>query len=405
MLVKFDNGIKVHSKVLTESHSFVCKLFVLSGSSSESRSLNGLAHFSEHMIFKGPKQFQNSNQFALYLEKNGIDINAKTSRDFICFELQVETNEAFKALKLLVDMLLNPSLKIDDFEKEKDVINEELEYLSDDPEQYCREEISNLMWGSKHPLGRSLIGNKKSIASMKITDIKDFLNSHFGTNNLLFSLAGNFNEDEILSYIDSIPAIYGAFSKREIHLINKADQKLRYLTRESQVVHTCVGYRLEDWKKENRWIYEVINLYIGDGISSRLFQTIREKHSLVYNIWSRPSLYIDGAEYVINYCTTLDKSKKACRQVMEELKGLQNITHEDLKVAKKRFRSNLLFRLENPNKYAYLVGKNFVITESVLDVNEVFENIDSLKLEDVQSLIYDIFEKQEHYIVEVGPSL
>lgn len=406
MLINFDNGIKVHSKIINEAKTFICKLFILTGSSRENINKSGITHFCEHLIFKGPKDFKNSNEFALYLEKQGILINAFTSRDFICFELKSESVNALNSIRLLMDMLFNPSLRLEEFEKEREVILEELEYLVDDPEHLCRQELSKIVWGENHPLGRSVIGTKKSVSSLEINDIKKFLNENVVTNNFFFSLVGNFNKEEILSYIKEIPTKKHDNMKIDIddfetNLINNSS----HLERDSQVAYCCIGFKIKEWKKYDRWVYDVINYYVGEGISSRLFQNIREKHSLVYDIWSKASFYNHGSEFTIGYCTTIEKRDFAYKKVVEELGDLVNITYNDLDIAKKRFKTSNSFALDNFENYAYWMGRNFSISGKLVNMEKEFNAIDALSLDYFRDLIKETFNNNTMFTAQIGPEI
>lgn len=411
MFLQFANGIRAWSKVSKEANSFVCKLFILSGTAAEGiGSKDGLAHFTEHMVLRGPKSFDKDVTFSSYVEELGMGINAVTSKDFMCFEVQSESSICDKALALIIDMVFNPALREEDFLSEKMVVVEELNYSEDDPETICRSGVAELMWGPLHQLGRTTLGNRDSINSITIDDIRVFVENNFSSSNFFLSLAGNYDEQLICNYIDNIQCLERSIMGDSGDCIKYgntnpgSDQRqIQFIERDSSIVYAGVGFKIYNWRKNTRWMYDLMNFFVGDGIGSRLFQAIRQQCGVVYNIWSKPSFYRAGGEYNFGYCTDKEHRELVNSKLTEELKKLSDIDEKGYRIVKTKFRSDLLFSLDNYHSYAYWVGRNFSIHHRVMDIQDVLEYVEMIDRYLFQQAVAEIFDRDPLCAVEVGP--
>lgn len=388
MFLKLVNGVKMHLLKDENVDLLLCKLFILTGSKGDLKNKEGLAHLVEHLMFKGSKSFKDSEHFSSYLKKRCIDFNAKTSRDFICFDLKCLKENAKDGIKTLVDMVSNTYIRTDDFQDEKKVIIEEIELEKIDEETIVRERLETLIWSNYSYIGKPLIGNQDSLLNISINDIQTFITQYFTAENILFCLYGDFEE---ASVIEEVGKIGGGINEKNNQVTvcheSLANNDIFVVNREvnENLYYTSIGFKLHrGYKRES---FDILNQYIN----SNLFDRIRRLKSLVYHIDSRPSFYNQGYEFLIEFYSARNNKQKIVDLILTELKTLRNIDYKDLYLAKKSLKRKLLLIKANPDRYTYWLGRNFSLNLHPVEIDNACQEIMNFSMESCIDVIENGF--------------
>lgn len=391
---KFENGIKLYYRQNADYKSFMCKIFI---ECIEMNPLPGTAHFVEHILFRGVKDLDNKYSFVQYLEDRGIVINAITTNEFICFEIQTMKENSIEVISLLIKMILEPEITYEDFLLEQKIILEEFEYLETDEEYIAKTLIAHNIWQDNYK-GLPVIGTKESIQSMSYETLLSVI-KNIKTKDIFICLYGNQNIDSISTFLDTV-------SKRDecnSRITSKKNYPMSpYLNQGTKLTYTCLGYKVENWKENNRWVYDLINLYLGDGMSSKLFTKIREEKALAYDIWSKPNFFQDGMQFLIGYITRNNNIELTLNEVIKQVQMMRYISENELLILKKRLKSEIIYSYDNPDIFLFDVGRYYLLKNEMYNLNEILDDINYLTLEKVRSIINQTFTEKNMTIVKVG---
>lgn len=391
---EFENGIKLYYRQNTEHISFMCKIFI---DCIEMNPLPGAAHFVEHILFKGVKGLDNKNNFVQYLENQGIVINAITTNEFICFEIQTMEESSLEIISLITKMIFEPEITYNDFISEQKIILEEFEYLETDEEYIAKTLIAQKMWQDNYK-GIPVIGTKESIQSISYETLLSII-KNIKTEDIFICLYGSQNIDSISKILDTIPKT-DKFSP--LRIPKREYPTNSYVSQGTKLTYTCLGFKVENWKENKRWVYDLINLYLGEGMSSKLFTKIREEKALVYDIWSKPNYFQDGLQFLIGYITRNNNIDLTLSEVIKQLQMMKYISEDELLILKKRLKSEIIYSYDNPDIFLFDVGRHYLLKNEIYNLNEILEDINCLTIEKVKSIINQTFTEKNMTTVKVG---
>ncbi|MGB3368418.1 MAG: pitrilysin family protein [Acidaminobacteraceae bacterium] len=402
-VLKLKNGLTLIYEKLEASRSVSIGYWVKVGSIDEKKENNGMAHFIEHMLFKGTTN-RSSKDIAIEIDKVGGELNAFTSKECTCFYTTVLNKHVRNALEILSDMLINSEFLAEEIEREKTVIIEEVHLYEDSPEDILEDLASAIIYKNS-PLEMPIIGTEETIKSMDREKIKDFFSKYYGSNNSVVSVAGNFDEKELVNLVEILFADVNAGKSNE-----RIPQKDLFVSdytfkkKDLEVNHYNISFDGVDYDSDEMYTLLLVNNILGGSVSSRLFQTVREDLGLVYSIDTGPNFHSELGTFHVSYSTIDAKFDKLTEVLVEELNMLvsDGITLEEVELSKQQLVSSYLLGLDDSSSYMTWLGKSLIMSERIKLEEEVLAKIDSIDIKDANKLIKKIFDKEKFTVCTVG---
>jgi len=398
-----DNGIKVITEEIPFLKSVSIGVWVVTGSRDEQPHENGISHFIEHLLFKGTER-RTAFDLAKEIDSVGGTLNAFTGREYTCFYAKVIDKNLPLAIDLLSDIFIHSLMDPKDVEKERMVILQEIKMVEDTPDDYIHDLFNRVCWG-EHPLGFPICGTSELVQSFSRDQIYQFFKEHFQPNRIIICAAGNLQHQEV---VDWIQKTFGQISKSD-----KVRERIRpnsisatnIWKRELEQVHFCLGTKGLQYNHSLRFASYVLNTILGGGMSSRLFQEIRENRGLAYSVYSYLPTYIDTGLVVVYAGTNEGSFQEVIELILKEFVRLKKEPFKggELETAKEQLKGNLLLSLESSDNLMTRLAKNEIYFESYLPVEKILEGIDGVGEEMARSLASDIFDERFFCLTVLGP--
>ncbi len=403
---KLNNEIRLISKKIDYVESINVGIFIKAGPLLEDREINGISHLLEHMLFKGTGN-RNAKEIGLEMDRLGGDLNAYTSFDYTCLSLRILNNYIYDGLNIVLDMLNNFDFNIDELESEKQVIFDEIIGYEDDPEELATNELYKILYGNDS-YRYSILGTKENLENMDIYDLFKYKSEKYTSSNIVISVVGNFDEEELYNYFNNYNdySIKVSNEKTVINKIvmdNKVDIK-KYINKEFEQLTGYINlFNKIDYKK---FKYETILLdsILGSSVSSRLFQYIREELGLSYNIESFIIANEREGSLNISFTTNVDNLINLRKSIAEVLNKLKNndIKEDELEIAKNQIVSEYKLNLEDPFEEMIINGEKLLFDNSVFDLEIEISKIKDVSIDSLNKFRKSIFNKFEYNEIYVG---
>jgi len=401
--VVLDNGVQILTEDIPYVRSLALGVWVDTGSRDEPGDMAGVSHFIEHLVFKGtPKR--TARQIAEALDAVGGQLNAFTTKEFTCFYARVMDEYFDLAFDVLSDMIFNPLFKQEDIDRERNVIIEEIKMGEDTPDELVHDIFASTIW-KNHPLGRPIIGTTQIIEGLSREQIVDYYQKNYTPANLIIAVAGNINHQQV---VEKTERIFGGIKNqtlksRKIKPVSYNQVTCR--TKEIEQVHLCIGTPGLPLDSEHIHALQLINTILGGGLSSRLFQEVRESRGLVYSIYSYHSSYHDTGLF----CVYAGLSKNNATQVLElisnEIRDIQinGVTSKELRRAKDQMKGNLFLSLENVSMHMSRLAKSQLYLGKVITPEQVIERINRVTVSQIKEIACSLLDWENFAIASVGP--
>ena len=344
------NGLIVLTERMDYMRSVAMGVWIKSGSRCEPAETNGISHFVEHMVFKGTHH-RSAQQIAREMDSIGGNLDAYTGKETICFDVKSLAEHVPIALDVLTDMVLNPIFAEADIERERKVILEEIKIDEDSPEVLVHELFTQAFW-KDHPLGKPILGTSKTVARLDQQSLLAYHGDRFHGGNIIFSAAGNLEHDR---FVEAVAQKFSALAGGETLNEQPAPEaSARIILRNKKAleqVQICLGVPAPPLTDDSRYIALILNTVLGGGMSSRLFQTIREERGMAYSIYSDLSPYRDTGALCVFAGTSVVKGLEAVELILEEFRKMKRelLSEEELTRAKDQVKGNILLGLESSN--------------------------------------------------------
>jgi predicted Zn-dependent peptidase len=388
-----DNGLTLVTERLPEVRSVAIGVWLRRGSRHEPEALSGISHFIEHMVFKGT-QNRSAEQIAAEVDSIGGYMDAFTAKEYAAFHLKVLDQHLPLAVDLLGDITLHPRFDPVDMAKEKTVIFEEMGMVEDTPDDLVMELFTGAFWPG-HPLGRPILGSRRSVGRLRRDDIKTFFKGVYHPGHIVIAAAGNLQHRETRRLVRQAfgdlkrrrPSALGTTPRSASRIISRAKKDL-------EQVHLCLGAPALSQTHRDRYVIYVLNTVLGGSMSSRLFQNVREKRGLVYSISSGVSAYWDTGVLSIYAATSLDRIDDVVRLSLEELRRLKDeaVPAEELRRAKDHLKGSLMLSLENTASRMSHLARQEIYFGRQVDLDEILAGIEKVRATDVQRLAKGLFQ-------------
>lgn len=403
-ITALSNKITVITEVLPYLSSASFGIWVKVGSANENDSNNGIAHIIEHMLFKGTSN-RNAKVIADEMAKIGGNMNAFTSKECTSYYATTLSEHLPITIDILSDMFLNSLIDEKALKKEKGVIIEEIDMYDDSPEDLVHEMLQQRVW-KNHPLGYLISGTKKVVKKVTREQILDFMNTYYVGKNIIISVAGNFEEDEILALLEKKFGIIKPTNMIETQEIGKPEYNRVLCKRHKDIeqLHCNIAFDSVSYLSQERFVLSIFNNILGGSINSRLFQKIRENSGLSYSIYSYGSSYRDTGLFHIyaamNPSQTTTVIKKVFR-IINELKK-KGVTEEELSMTKEQIKTELILGNESAKARMNANGKSIMNRGRIISMEEIIEEIDKVSLEKVRDFANQYFDISKASISLVG---
>jgi predicted Zn-dependent peptidase len=400
-----DNGIRVVSEEVPFANSIALGVWVRTGSRDEDETNQGVSHFLEHLLFKGTTR-RTARQIAEELEAVGGVINAFTTKEYTCFYTRVLAEHLDLAIDVLSDMLFNSLLAAEDIEKEKKVILEEIKMYEDSPDELVHDLFAQTIWPG-HPLGRAILGTYESVTNLNRDIIYRYYQEQYNSANIVLAAAGKFNTAELVTKLQAAFGLKTCPGKEGEYLPPRSQARVSINIKDTEQVQICLG--VPGLPQDDTAIYalQALNNILGGGLSSRLFQLIREEQALAYSVYSYHAGFSDSGLFTVYAGTSPDNYHQVVGLILEEIASLKNkgVTAQELKRTKDQIRGNLLLGQENVNHRMSRLGKTELTFGRVITAEEVIERLNEVTEDDVQAIARRIFQPEYLSLTTLGPEV
>ncbi len=403
-ITKLSNGITVVMEKMPYLKSASFGVWVRVGSANEDESNNGIAHMIEHMMFKGTKN-RSAKQIADEMSRIGGNMNAFTSKECTSYYVTTLGEHLPMAIKIIADMLNNSLIDEKALKKEKSVIIEEIDMYQDSPEDLVHEILQQRIWRG-HPLGYMISGKKKIVRKVSREQIIDFMNTYYKGENIVISIAGNFNENEILALVEEE---FGAVkSKTTVKIMSTDKPSYHKVTikkeKDIEQLHVNIAFNGISYLSDERFTLSIFNTVLGGSINSRLFQKIREDAGLTYAIYSYGSSYKDTGLFHIYAAMNPNQKDAVINKIYNIVKSLKKngITEDELTMAKEQIKTELILGNEGARNRMNSNGKSMLNRGRVVSLDELTEGIDKVGLDDIRDFANKYMDLSNSSISFVG---
>ena len=397
------NGVRVLTENMAHVQSVATGIWISSGGRDEEDTNRGISHFIEHMLFKGTEK-RTARQIADEFDSIGGQLNAFTDKEYTCYYAKVLSEHLPIALDVLSDMLLNSLLDPREIALEKNVVLEEIKRHEDTPEELVHDAFVQTVWGS-HPLGKPVLGTVKSVEGLNRDDLLEFMRTKYSPDSIVVGAAGDVNHEEL---VDRIGSLFGSLEGSKappVHVAPAFTNESVLTDKITEQVHFCMGAPGFSQLDPERYALALLDTTLGGGMSSRLFQEIREKRGLAYSIGSYTAAYREGGFFTVYGGTSLESIDEVLELVRAEFASVRdgNIKPEELTRAKNQLRGALVLAQESTSSRMMRMSKSELYFGRAIPLKELISSIVKVDHDDIARVTERIFVASEFPVVAIGP--
>jgi len=377
-------GIRLVTERMADVRSVAIGFWVGTGSRDEPVAHRGASHFLEHLLFKGTPR-RSASAIAEAFDEVGGDSNAYTTKEYTVFYCRLLAEHVMLALDILSDIIWDPALRPDDVDSERSVILDEILMHADEPADVVVERWNAALFPG-HPLGRDVLGSAETVAALTASEIRSFFEAHYRARNIVVSAAGDCDHDALARAIEERFTGRSDGGPAERTPPEREPEPLVVVRRPTEQAHLALGARSVSRFDERRWAYAVLNHVLGGGLSSRLFQKVREQRGLAYSIFSERASYADTGSMGVLAGTAPEHINEVLRIISAEIELLaeEGISARELAIAKGNLRAETLLASEDSGARMSRIGAALLLHGEVLAIDEVLARIDGVGLDDVR---------------------
>ncbi len=405
---KLPNGLTIITEQMQHIRSASIGVWLQTGSRDEDAEWNGISHFIEHMVFKGTKH-RTAEEIARQVDSIGGNMDAFTAKECICFNVKVLDEHVPIALDILSDLVLNPTFDTADIARERGVIMEEIKMDEDNPDYLVHEIFTQNFW-KDHPLGKPILGTKETVKRFERPLVVDAYTHRFAPGNIIVSAAGNLDHDKFVELVTGhFEHMKASKNGNGFHGLHSATPKIfsRIILRNKKAleqVQLCLGVPAHPIAHEKRHAGYVLNTLLGGGMSSRLFQNIRERQGLAYSIYSDLNPYRDTGCLAVYAGTSLASASKVVQSVVSEFRKLKAdpVPEEELSRAKAQLKGSLMLSLESSTARMSNLARQEMYFDRFYGLDELIEKIEAVTADDLSMLANEFFKTESVALTALG---
>ena len=397
-----DNGIPLVTELIGNVRSVALGIWIKVGSRYESAETNGVSHFLEHMFFKGTRR-RSAQDIAIDIDSVGGDLNAFTSRETTTFYVKVLDEHLDRGIDLLTDLFLHSTFPEDELDKERRIIKEEIKMVEDTPDDYIHDLFYQTVWGGEG-IGQSILGRRETIKDFRRDDLLAHIRKYYGTKDTVISCAGNFEPERLMAGLNK--TLGGLRRGSEPKKGRKPEFRpgISAHRKDLSEVHLCLGVEGISISSPERYALYLLNAVLGAGVSSRLFQEVREKRGLAYSIYSFVASYADTGLWAVYAGTAKKRLSEVVGLISGEMKGLkESITEAELQRAKDQMKGNLILGLESTNGRMQNVARQEISLGRYYSPADIIREIEAVRLNEVRELCERLIRRDAVALTILGP--
>jgi predicted Zn-dependent peptidase len=406
MLQTLPSGARVVTAQLADRPSVTLAILFRVGSRYESDQIAGVSHFLEHMFFKGSARFATAKDIAEAIEGVGGVLNAGTEKELTMYWARVPRTKASLAVDVLGDMLFAPLLDPAELEKERLVVLEEIRMYQDSPEDHVHSLFEQISWPD-HPLGRDVAGTEESVRSLTRDQLLDYLERHYLLRNLVVTVAGPLTHEEAVGLIEPQlkPRGNGAAPPPFLPSSqNGSGAHVLLKSKKTEQAHLCLGVHAPSYMDRDRFVIDILNTVLGEGMSSRLFLDVRERLGLAYDVHSYVNKLFDTGVLGVYAGTEPRQAARAVGAIVAQLRRLcqESVPEGELAKAREFYKGRLLLQMESTSSVATWYGGQEALMGSILSLEDTVAQIDAVTADDVLRVSRTLF-SQPLQLAVIGP--
>lgn len=397
------NGLIVLTERMDHLRSVAMGVWIKSGSRGEAAETNGISHFVEHMVFKGTRS-RSAQLIAREMDSIGGNLDAFTGKETICFNVKSLADHVPIALDVLADLVLNPVFASNDIERERGVILEEIKIDEDNPDVLVHELFTQNFW-KDHPLGKPILGTTATVARLDQPKLLDYHSGRFHAGNMVFSAAGNLDHDQFVAAVgEKFASLHSGQPIGELPAPPSSARILLKNKKALEQVQICLGVPAPPITDENRYATLILNTVLGGGMSSRLFQTIREERGMAYSVFSDLSPYRDTGTLCVYAGTSAGKAIETIDLILTEFRKLKEeiLPDEELTRAKDQLKGNILMGLESSNSRMANLARQEIYFGQFFTAEEISARIDAVEASQIQAMAQRLFDPDRIAVTLLG---
>jgi predicted Zn-dependent peptidase len=397
------NGLTIITERMDHIRSVSMGIWLKAGSRDEEAEVNGISHFVEHMVFKGTKH-RTAEDIARQVDSIGGNMDAFTGKETVCFNIKVLDEHLPIAVDLLSDMVLHPTFDANDIGRERGVILEEIKMDEDDADNLVHETFMQHFFKG-HPLGRPILGTKETVRKFEQSAVLRYYGEKFAPQNLVISAAGNLRHEDLVDLLSKefapLPRGVNGWHDTPPKISSRITLRNKKALEQVQI---CVGVPAYPINHERRFVAYVLNTLLGGGMSSRLFQNVREKQGLVYSIFSELNPYRDTGCLAVYAGTSRESAPKVVRSIVHEFRDVKasEIPGEELTRAKDQLKGSLMLSLESSTARMSNLARQEMYHDRFLGMDEIIERIQAVTLADVSRMANELFRPELIAVTVLG---
>ena len=402
------NGLTVVSEYMPSVRSVALGVWVRRASVHERRDEMGVSHFLEHLVFKGTER-RSAREIALSLESLGGSLDAFTSREHTSFQARVLDEHLPQAADVLCDLIFRPALRESDLSLERNVVLEEIAMVEDTPDDLVFELHNEALWGS-HPYGYAILGTRETIGAMPVEAVRALHGSAYRPQHMVVAAAGRVQHDELLEILSRTGWESFAGGEPEGPVVPEPvaePPSRRHIGREGHQTHIVLGSPSVRYSDPRRYAVSLTGLMLGGGMSSRLFQRVREELGLAYSVYAFQSFHHDSGLQGIYAGTSPETAGRALDEILKELTRMaaEGFPAEEIEAGKSQLKGQLTLSLESPASRMYRVASSALYGESFTPLDETLAKIDAITPTQVAEACHDLFNPERQTVVTLGRSV
>jgi predicted Zn-dependent peptidase len=398
-----DNGLRLITETMPHVRSVTIGVWLMRGSRHENDDCSGIAHFVEHMLFKGTDT-RSAEDIAQAIDSIGGQLDAFTAKEYASYYIKVLDEHLPLAVDLLSDIILRPAFPVDEIEREKKVILEEIKMVEDTPDDLVHELFTQHFWEG-HPLGRPILGSKETVESFTLETLREYFKGAYVASNMIISAAGNLEHAHVRELVEQA---FGGLARDGEPFSAEAPRVVPQVvtrTKDLEQSHLCLGTNSYPQSHRDRYVSYILNTVLGGSMSSRLFQNVREKRGLAYAVFSGLSAYRDAGNITIYAGCANDAVEQVVDLCVEELRGMKRapVPEQELRRAKDHLKGSLMLSLENTASRMSHLARQEIYFDRHFGLDETLAGVERVTAEDVQRVAADLFANGSLAATLLGP--
>jgi predicted Zn-dependent peptidase len=399
------NGLRVLTAPVDQAQSVSCFVMLAAGSRYERAETNGIAHFAEHMFFKGTERRPTARDIAGEVDAIGGEFNAFTGKEYTGYYVKCAAEHRDVALDVLVDMLRHSKFESGEIDREKGVIVEEMNMYFDTPRDYISGVYDELVYGD-HPLGWDIIGRKETVRAATRETFLDYLGRWYKPSRMVVGLGGRIGEDPV----GRIAELLGDLADGETGGPAGAPaapngSRVRVHTKQSDQAHLCLGVRSRELQHPDRYVLQILSTVLGGGMSSRLFTEVRERRGLAYYVYAINHSYTDAGSLYSQAGVDIDRVDEAVTTIVDQLRRIADdaVPADELRKAKNFAKGRFVLQMESPHGLIMFGLRREVLEGGTVEPEDVLAGLEAVEAEDVQRVARELIDAQRLRLALIGP--